>query len=122
MHSELIIGKLLGEKATTILAWTCWLKHAKYLSILTQHVITRPELVELERLIDEHQKAFQKVCPVSRSRPARPLVQNCSQLDQNLFAVQLTHLQPVNSACALCACRYLSMRVWTSPSTTWRVT
>ena len=39
MHSELIIGKLLGEKATTILAWTCWLKHAKYLSILTQQTM-----------------------------------------------------------------------------------
>ena len=42
-------------------AWLCWLKHAQYLSILVQHVITRADLDSLRVLIGEHQELFAEV-------------------------------------------------------------
>jgi hypothetical protein len=60
LGSELIIGELLPAEAKRELCWQCWLKHVQYLSILTQHVISREQLVTLATLIDEHQAAFKK--------------------------------------------------------------
>ena len=41
--------------------WQCWLKHCKYLNIVTQHVIGRDQLATLAGLIEDHQGAFDKV-------------------------------------------------------------
>ena len=59
--SELIIGGLLPEQAKREPSWTCWLRHCQYLSIITQHAITRDELPVLAALITEHQEAFAQV-------------------------------------------------------------
>ena len=58
--SEQIVGPLLKEHRNSP-AWLCWLKHAQYLSILVQHVITRADLDSLRVLIGEHQELFAEV-------------------------------------------------------------
>jgi hypothetical protein len=59
-NSEQIIGALLSEAAKREPCWLCWITHTRYLSILTQHVISREELNNLATLIEEHQSAFAK--------------------------------------------------------------
>ena len=59
--SEVLIGSLLPDKAKQEPCWRAWLIHSRYLSILTQHTISRAELTLLGSLIEEHQNAFAQV-------------------------------------------------------------
>ena len=61
LYSEVLIGGLLPLAAKSEPCWTTWLIHSIYLSILTQHSISRAELATLGALIEEHQQAFGKV-------------------------------------------------------------
>jgi hypothetical protein len=56
-----LIGSLLPDKAKQEPCWTAWLMHSRYLSILTQHIVSRADLITLGALIEEHQRAFAQV-------------------------------------------------------------
>ena len=61
LRSEVLIGSLLPDEAKSEPCWAAWLLHSKYLSILTQHTISRAELITLGELIEEHQRAIVQV-------------------------------------------------------------
>ena len=68
-YSEQIVGPLLKRKGReNEPAWGCWLKHAQYLSIIVQHVITRADLELVRLYINQHQVLFGEVRYLMRSK------------------------------------------------------